>query len=429
MSNLNSQTADYDEIIRTQAGILGLDLTDYNTLDDEAANIAAHLSNMRPYTTIAAFSEAFNAAVGVQMLGNSKTSDEVLGLLEKYVDVLGVTEEKTYVVYNSSSRVKSAVNTRIANKNGYSSMDDFIAHFNEQVILSGIEQAINQSDVKSILTQNQEFLNINTKDFNSLKNQVPVLSALGGKYWETKGRLANEFDKQVKLRKDAENLPNTGNNTGGGRPSTIVLPPVSTPTPSPEPTPKVPEPIYNDLGGVSWAVEAIEFLSENEVVSGRGQGVFDPNNLVTREEFVKMLIAAFADLQEQEQISYSDAAEDMWYYPYLAAAKHAEIAMGKNDGTFGVGESITREDMAVMAVRAAEYAGLSLAAGGGEAFGDEHEISDYAKDAVGKMQAAKIISGRGGNLFAPKDFATRAEAAKIIYELLQRMLNIAIYDI
>lgn len=86
---------------------------------------------------------------------------------------------------------------------------------------------------------------------------------------------------------------------------------------------------------------------------------------------------------------------------------------------FGVGQNITREDMAVMVYRAAKKTGKVSDAEQGAAFADENEISDYAKEAVNTLKARGVMGGKGENRFEPKAYATRAEAAKMIHGLIE----------
>ena len=98
----------------------------------------------------------------------------------------------------------------------------------------------------------------------------------------------------------------------------------------------------------------------------------------------------------------------------MARGVEKGIVKGIAGDRFGTGLNITREDMAVMAYKAS---GLSKG-GDCSGFADYSQISDYAKDAVAAMKEHGIITGRGNNEFAPKAYATRAEAAKIICMLL-----------
>ena len=89
--------------------------------------------------------------------------------------------------------------------------------------------------------------------------------------------------------------------------------------------------------------------------------------------------------------------------------------MGRNAKIFGIGDNVTRQDMAVIIFRAAQLKASEKTAG----FSDFEKISDYAKEAVSALYSAKVLSGTGNGNFEPVKFATRAEAAKMIYEALK----------
>ena len=86
------------------------------------------------------------------------------------------------------------------------------------------------------------------------------------------------------------------------------------------------------------------------------------------------------------------------------------------DNRFGTGENITRQDAATIVYNSAISGSLMTKEELGDiAFEDAAYISDYAKEAVGALSQNRIINGVDGRNFAPLDYLTRAEAAKIIY--------------
>ncbi|MDD6484252.1 MAG: S-layer homology domain-containing protein [Clostridiales bacterium] len=175
--------------------------------------------------------------------------------------------------------------------------------------------------------------------------------------------------------------------------------------------------IFNDISGVEWARESIIALYKAGIIDGVSEGKFEPNALVTREQFVKMLVCTYGLENADAKCSFEDVEANSWYYGYVAAACEAGIVNGISDVLFGTGQNITREDMAVMAYRAALF-GNTAFKNGAESFADDEKIYDYAKEAVYALKAEGVMTGKENNLFAPKDFATRAEAAKIIYGLI-----------
>lgn len=176
--------------------------------------------------------------------------------------------------------------------------------------------------------------------------------------------------------------------------------------------------VYSDLDEALWARNAIVNLTNRGILRGRSADKFEPNANVTREEFVKMLVEAFvSDEIVGKPVSFEDVIPTRWYYPYILKGVEAGIVTGYSETVFGIGEFITRQDMAVMAYRAAMKNYISE--NETDVFADEDKISDYAKEAVAVMAENGIINGKGDGNFCPLDTATRAEAAKIIYEIME----------
>ena len=176
---------------------------------------------------------------------------------------------------------------------------------------------------------------------------------------------------------------------------------------------------FSDLAGYAWAEKAIERLYREKIISGKAEGEFCPSDLVKREEFVKMVICAL-DFEEGEgKLEFDDVPEDSWAYPYILSAVNKGIVSGKTQNTFGMGDYITREQIAVILARAATLKGAELTAPSDEEFSDEADISDYALISVKIMKASGIISGYEDNTFKAKNNATRAEAAVMIARLLE----------
>ena len=116
--------------------------------------------------------------------------------------------------------------------------------------------------------------------------------------------------------------------------------------------------------------------------------------------------------------TFSDIPEGHWSIPYISAAKKQGLVKGKTQTLFGLGEDVTREEMAVMCYRFALAYGYEFPASDSiKDFRDGAKISEYAKEAVSYMKNAGIIKGRGDNEFAPADNAERAEAAMAVYNL------------
>ena len=165
-----------------------------------------------------------------------------------------------------------------------------------------------------------------------------------------------------------------------------------------------------------WAHYDVEFMANEGLVAGKGEGVFDPDAQITRAEYVTLLDRAMK-YEVAAGETYPDVPADAWYAPYVAAGTKAGIINGITADTFGVGSEISRQDMAVMILRVLNLKNVEIAAKDGE-FKDGGKIADYAKDSVYAVRNAGIINGYEDNTFAPNASLTRAEAATVIVKLL-----------
>ena len=224
-------------------------------------------------------------------------------------------------------------------------------------------------------------------------------------------------------------LPNTiippggSGGGGGGGSSTSVKAPLSIPNISaPEAAVSEKRASFTDLNEAEWAGESITFLADNKMLSGYDDGTFRPNNSITREEFVTMLVRVLNLSTWGRFCEFSDVPHDSWYYPYVAAAFSEKLVNGIDEKQFGSGMNITRQDMAVMIYRAAKEK-MALVAGERAAFSDYDDISDYAREGVNALASVKILNGKDNGNFEPAGLCTRAEAAKV-FRMIYDIYNI-----
>ncbi len=171
---------------------------------------------------------------------------------------------------------------------------------------------------------------------------------------------------------------------------------------------------FADVSPEHWAWEYIEDLADKEMVQG-SDGNFEPERAVTREEFVKMTVAAMqVELDETETLTFADTEPNAWYAPYVETALAREWIQGISAERFGIGEVITREQAAVILWRI-----LNLNENGELSFRDSDSISAYAAEAAAGLASAGILSGNENNEFCPAASLTRAEAAKLVCKLTE----------
>ncbi len=177
--------------------------------------------------------------------------------------------------------------------------------------------------------------------------------------------------------------------------------------------------MFTDLETVAWAKTAINYLANKNIINGRDYGIFAPNDNVSREEFVKMILLALDFELSYEPCDFEDVDESMWYYPYICSAKKNGIVNGISNVEFGIGKYISRQDMAVMLYNAMKVKGMSVGDNRDyTSFSDETEISSYATEAVKELFEMGCISGVGDSMFSPKTNSSRAMAAQMIYNAI-----------
>lgn len=208
-------------------------------------------------------------------------------------------------------------------------------------------------------------------------------------------------------------------------PGTVLtsLPWASSP-PSPIENIPVPTPpmIFDDIQG-HWAQEEIMLMTDLGVVGGVAANSFSPNEVVTRAQFAAFLIRSLG-IAEAPLDRFSDVRPGAWYYGAVGAAQAAELVGGYPDGSFRPNQPITRQEIAVMVVRALPRQTVTPIANPPEgvlaAFADESFIATWAREATAQAVAADIVRGRGENRFAPLENANRAEAVVMLKRMLLR---------
>lgn len=166
---------------------------------------------------------------------------------------------------------------------------------------------------------------------------------------------------------------------------------------------------FSDVPETHWAHDAIMELKVMGIISGDGHGAFRPDDNITREAFLKMIISAFDVETGEAELTFEDVEAGAWYEQAVMTGVAAGIVNGKNHEEFGIGDIITRQDACVMLRRV-----LGVDTAENVSFADEADISDYAVDSVLILAGHGVVSGAGDGLFRPKDHCTRAQAAMII---------------
>lgn len=177
----------------------------------------------------------------------------------------------------------------------------------------------------------------------------------------------------------------------------------------------------DDLG---WAEDYIALLASRDIIKGVGDGRFMKDKAVTRAEFITILSRLADDLHLTDKTTkFKDVAPDSWYAEPIKWAYENGIVSGTGDTEFSPDKAINREEMAVILFRYMKYAGIKLPLEEANEFGDQSQLNDWSRAAVNAMRAAGLMVGTGDNNFEPGRTSGRAEAAKVIAELIKYLLK------
>ena len=186
-----------------------------------------------------------------------------------------------------------------------------------------------------------------------------------------------------------------------------------------------PAPIFTDTVN-HWAKSDIDFVASRGLRTGTGDAAFSPDSIITRGMFVTALgrLAGIDPAAYPSSSRFSDVPATAYYAPFVEWAASKEIVNGTGAASFEPDRPVTREEMAAIMQRYAGKLGYTLPKEReAEIFADNATITSGMKDAVQAMQQAGVMNGKGGGLFAPKDTATRAEAAAVLRRFVEIVID------
>lgn len=171
-----------------------------------------------------------------------------------------------------------------------------------------------------------------------------------------------------------------------------------------------------------WAKNYIGVLASMGKVQGVGDNMFMPDSPLTRAQFVAFLAKATdnINIESAQTAGFKDVNQKDWSYNYVNWGYQEGIVNGMGEGLFKPDDPITREQMAVMLCNYAVYQNFALPQKEGlkVSFKDKNRISYWAMDYVYTVAGSEIMTGMGDNTFMPQGIATRGQAAKIIHEYI-----------
>ena len=158
-------------------------------------------------------------------------------------------------------------------------------------------------------------------------------------------------------------------------------------------------------------------------MNGTSATLFSPNGTMNRAMLVTILYRMEDEPDVTAANAFTDVPADAWYADAVAWASAHGIVDGVGESRFAPMRSITREQMAVMLYRYAQYKGCTLEAGADlSRYADAGDISAWALEALQWANAAGLITGRTASAIVPGGTATRAEAATILMRFLEDVM-------
>ncbi|MFD1887160.1 DUF4073 domain-containing protein [Paenibacillus wenxiniae] len=176
---------------------------------------------------------------------------------------------------------------------------------------------------------------------------------------------------------------------------------------------------FSDMNG-SWATAPVSFVTDREIFLGTGDGKFAPNQGMTRAMFAaaigRLYERSYGTLKLSGASPFKDVSSNSWYGTYVNWAAQNGIIQGMSSTAFEPNRNITREEMAALLYRFASFMKVNNTINTDQTltFTDAGSIGAWAKPAVQFFSQKNIINGRSKTQFAPKQTATRAEAAAVL---------------
>lgn len=186
---------------------------------------------------------------------------------------------------------------------------------------------------------------------------------------------------------------------------------------------QVPQTTFMDVPASAWYCDAVEYVYENGLMSGVSGGRFAPNDTLTRAMLVQTLYA-MEGRPAAASAGFADVASGDWYASAVNWAAANGVVSGVSETGFGPNNALTREQLALILYRFAQYKGYDVTGTSDlAAYADGSSVSGWAAEAMGWAVDAGLISGVGGNQIAPTGTASRAQVAQILMNFCENVAH------
>ena len=178
---------------------------------------------------------------------------------------------------------------------------------------------------------------------------------------------------------------------------------------------------FTDISEKDWFYGDVMFVYENGLMLGTSKTLFSPHGTATRGMMATILWRMEGSPAPKGKNSFTDVEAGKWYADAITWTAENGIFAGYGKDKFGPDDPITREQLAAIFYRYADYKGYDLTVKGDlDKFKDADKITDYAKTAMQWAVGSGLVKGKSGNLLDPQGTATRAEIAAMLHRFIEK---------
>ena len=180
---------------------------------------------------------------------------------------------------------------------------------------------------------------------------------------------------------------------------------------------------FTDVASGAWYYDAVSFVYKRGLMAGTGDNLFSPNVTTSRGMIVTILYRLDGS-PSASSAGFTDVTSGQWYTDAVNWAAANDIVAGYGNGLFGPNDTVTREQMAVILYRYAQYKGYDTSASNSlNGYTDVGGVSSWALTAMQWANAEGLINGTSSTTLSPTSGATRAEVAQILMRFCENFVD------
>jgi len=346
--------------------------------------------------------------------------DDAVNTILNNASNLGLSDKGAFVLFSNEDKESAFVANVINRLKDTSLTEVFEKVFTEAVYLEQIHMAKNTDEIYTIMESIRDNTEIDVSNYFSSSEKSEIDAALVGGNW-TADTLTDKIDDVID---DSSDEDDSYSGVTGGRGGSFSVGSISVGvtgnTGKEEQTDS--KAAFDDVAESYWAYQPVNILYSKGVIQGDGQRNFYPEKMVTRAEFAKMVSHMFSITDPNATSTFADVGVNDWYYSYAASLAQNDIVNGKADNRFAPNDYITREEAVQILYRVVNHKNAVLEKKREiKKFADTDEISEFALVGIMSLYAGNVLNGYADETIRPKNKITRAESAQLIVNLYTNM--------